>query len=76
MFFLSVFEFFVCFVLVMMAVTQMLIPSLKGTKMFPMFKREQKLQNEIVELNQKSSEVDLENEIKNVRSTIKSKRKN
>ena len=76
MFFLSVFEFLVCFVLVMVAITQMLIPSLKGTKMFPMFKREQKLQNEITELNQKSSEVDLENEAKSIRSTIKSKRRN
>lgn len=74
MFFLSVFEFVLCFVLVMVAITQMLIPSLKGTQMFPMFRREQKLQNEITELNQQSSEVDLENQAREIKKTIKTKR--
>jgi len=75
MFFLAMIEFALCFGLVVLTITQMLIPSLKGTQMFPMFRREHELQNEITELNQQSSEVDLENQAREIRSTIKNKTK-
>jgi len=75
MFFLSLFEFAVCVTVMILIVTQMLVPSLKGTKMFPMFQKEQKIQSEIRELNQESSEVDLEKEAREIRKTIKTKRR-
>ena len=76
MFFLSLFEFVVFVVVILLIITQMLMPSLKGTKMFPMFQKEQKIQSEIRKLNQEFSEVDLEKEAREIRKTIKTKRRN
>ena len=75
MFFLSVFEFAICVAVILMVITQMLVPSLKGTQMFPMFRKEQKLQSEIRGLNQESNEVDLEKEAREIRHNIKTKRR-
>ena len=44
-------------------ITQVLIPLIKGTRTFPMFRKEQKLREEIVDVNQKVLEKDLEKQI-------------
>jgi hypothetical protein len=40
-------------------VTQMVLPTIRGTKWFPMFKKEAKLASELVDVNQKVVEKDL-----------------
>lgn len=75
MFFLTLFEFAICMTLILMVITQMLVPSLKGTRMFPLFRKEQKIQSKIRGLNQESNEVDLEKEANEIRKNIKSKRR-
>jgi len=71
---LVVLELFLYLCLSVLAVTQMIIPSIKGTKMFPMFRKESKILSEITELNQQSAEIDLENQADTIRSTIETKR--
>ena len=57
-------------VLAMVTVTQIVIPSLKGTKLFPFFKREADLKEQIVTLEQKISEQDLVHHIKDLESKL------
>jgi len=71
---LVVLELFLYLCLSVLAVTQMIIPLIKGTKMFPMFRKESKILSEITELNQQSAEIDLENQADTIRSTIETKR--
>ena len=59
---LCVFALFVGFI-----ITQVWKPIQKDTQWFPMFRREQKLVNEIHEVNQKIVEKSLENEIKKLK---------
>jgi hypothetical protein len=48
-------------------ITQALMPLLRGTKLFPMFKREAKLQSELEDVNQAVREKELEQKIKSTR---------
>ena len=57
-------------VLAMVIVTQIVIPSLKGTKLFPFFKREADLKEQIVTLEQKISEQDLVHVIKDLEAKL------
>jgi hypothetical protein len=44
-------------------ITQALMPLIRGTKLFPMFKREAKLQSELEDVNQAVREKELEQKI-------------
>lgn len=51
-------------------ITQMLLPTIKGTRWFPMFLKESKLSSELTDVNQKAVEQELEQKI----TTFKKKR--
>lgn len=59
----------ICFtgVAIYFFVTQMLLPTIKGTKWFPMFKREAKLASELTDVNQKVQDKELSEHIELIR---------
>jgi hypothetical protein len=46
-------------------ITQVSIPIIRGTKLFPMFRKEEKLKDELAELKQETIEKNIEKRIKN-----------
>lgn len=48
-------------------VTQMVLPTIRGTKWFPMFKKEAKLASELTDVNQKVVEKELATDIENLK---------
>lgn len=61
---LQLFEFVLVFFGILFIVTQMIIPAIRGTASFPMFHKEQKLVNELVDVNQQQREQALEAALK------------
>ena len=51
------------FLIVTFIITQIIIPALRGTKAFPMFRREAKLKDELLSRNQQEYEQSLEKEV-------------
>ena len=47
----------------------------KGTKLFPMFLKEQKLKDKLVEVTQELSEQEIENEIQNLKTKLEINKK-
>jgi hypothetical protein len=60
------FEVIVATIIIWTLITQVLIPVYRGTKLFPFFRKEEKLRNEIEEVNQQNVEKGLENELKKI----------
>ena len=58
------FEILLWVAVIYLFVFQMVVPTIRGTKIFPMFRREKKLRSEMVNVNQKILEKDLEKQIK------------
>lgn len=54
---LEILTFIILFIIV---VTQLLIPGLRGIKLFPLFRRQTALEKEIVELEQQKYDAELE----------------
>jgi hypothetical protein len=48
-------------------ITQAILPVIRGTKLFPMFKKETRLQSELEDLNQAVREKELEQKIKSTK---------
>lgn len=57
---LRVFEFIAIVVIVMFIVTQMLLPSLSGGKLFPLFRKTGELEAELAEATQEVKDAKLE----------------
>jgi hypothetical protein len=51
-------------------VTQIFFPAIRGTQVFPMFRKEAKLVEELVEVNQKVREKGLEDTIKETKKEL------
>lgn len=67
---IELFVWLLFIVLAMVIVTQIVIPSLKGTELFPFLKREADLKEQIVTLEQKISEQDLVHVIKDLEAKL------
>lgn len=61
---LIVFEMLMVSVLVWTLITQISIPIFRGTRLFPMFRKEEKLKNELANINQEILEKNIEQKIK------------
>ena len=53
--------------------TQVVWPIIRGTPMFPLFRRERRLRHEIAEVEQTHIEEDLETELRRMREPTKTK---
>lgn len=60
------FDILIGTVIIWTLITQVLIPVFRGTKLFPLFRREEKLRNEIEEANQQLVEKSLEDELEKI----------
>ena len=60
----AVLEILFWLLIVYLFVFQMVIPTIQGTKMFPAFRREKKLREELIDVNQQILEKNLETQIK------------
>lgn len=72
--FLSMMEWAVIFMFILLMITQVFIPAIRGTVLFPLFKKSIKLEAKLAETNQTEMEIDLENQIKK-QQTINEKKK-
>jgi hypothetical protein len=54
-------------------ITQMIFPAIRGTQVFPIFRKEAKLIGELVEVNQKVREKGLEDTIKETKKQFEPK---
>lgn len=52
-------EFSIVLFIVYLIVTQIMWPAVRGTMLFPMFRKEQKIRNDMLDLNQKMQEMEL-----------------
>lgn len=68
--FFIVLEVTMILLLIIAVVSQIIVPAVKGTKLFPLFDKRKKLKNEIVELKTRKEEMSLQHEIKNERKHI------
>lgn len=68
--FYRVFELVLVFSLALLIVTQVLIPALRGTPNFPMFRREKTLKTELQELQQEEVELALQAEVEAKRAKL------
>ncbi len=59
------FEVLIVVTLGWILITQLSIPIIRGTKLFPMFRKEEKLKDELAELKQETIEKNIERRIKN-----------
>lgn len=64
MFILKLIELFLVVMFVLLIVTQIAIPASKERPIFPFFRKQRKLEDTIIELNQRKAEKLLQNEIK------------
>jgi hypothetical protein len=64
---IAILERLTCILLLAVVIFQMIIPAIRGTKMFPMFRRERKLKEKVIDLNQKVAEKELESEIETIK---------
>lgn len=60
----SIFEISLVVVIMWLLITQVSIPIYRGTKLFPLFKKEEKLRAQLSEIKQETVERDLERKIK------------
>jgi hypothetical protein len=67
MFFLKWLEFTIIILAVWAIIFQVIIPGMKGTQSFPMFRREAKLEKTLEEVKQKVEEKKLENTINDIK---------
>lgn len=58
------------FLLAYIIISQVLVPAIRGTKLFPMFRRESKLKEEILDANQALHENELEDELEERRRAL------
>lgn len=65
---IRVLEIFLLVVLVVFVMGQIMIPGLMGRQLFPFFRKQRKLEDKLVELNQRKVEQTLQNEIKSKRN--------
>jgi hypothetical protein len=65
--FLRLMELVFAFIFFWALITQALMPLIRGTKLFPMFKKEAKLQSELEDVKQAVREKELEQTIKSTK---------
>jgi len=63
----KIFEFSIIILAMWLLITQVSIPVFRGTKLFPLFRREEKLRSELEEARQKTLEKKLEKKIREAR---------
>ena len=68
--FLRVLEIISVIAALWFVITQILFPAIRGTKVFPIFRREAKLVEELVGVNQKIREKKLEDTIKETKKNL------
>jgi hypothetical protein len=61
---LRIFEIAAGAIIVILAVTQMVIPILRGTLLFPLFRKEHELESQLSRARQEELEVGLQHELK------------
>lgn len=54
----------------LLVLTQMAVPLIRGTKMFPLFRRQHKLENELREVNQAKVEKNLAKQVAREKSRL------
>lgn len=57
--------------LALLVITQMLIPAIRGTRSFPLFRREKKLVEELTDIKQAQREKDLQTQINKEKDSLK-----
>ena len=67
--YLRVFEYVALLVLAYVIVSQVMVPALRGTKLFPWFRREGELMEKIIETNTKVREKQLTKLLNKLRKT-------
>ncbi len=72
---LRILEYAFLGVVVILVVTQVVLPLWRGSQLFPFFRRERELEHELQKLKQESIETDLEREIAKTRKDIEKTRK-
>ena len=75
MIFIELLQCCACIFILFLCLTQIIIPMCKGTKLFPMFLKEQKLKDKLVEVTQELSEQEIENEIQNLKTKLEINKK-
>lgn len=71
--FLRVFQFAIVVFIIVLMVTQVIIPYFRGTVFFPIFSKEVMLQKKLEEVKQESVEVDMVKEIEGLKRVVKEK---
>jgi len=71
--FLRVFQFAIVAFIIVLMVTQVIIPYFRGTVFFPIFSKEVMLQKKLEEVKQESVEVDMVKEIEGLKRVVKEK---
>ena len=70
---LSIFEISFVVIIMWLLITQVSIPVFKGTKLFPLLRKEEKLRDQLTGVKQESVEKDLERKIKKAKEQDNSK---
>lgn len=65
--FVSLMELCAFILVLYVIIFQIIIPAMRGTKLFPVIRRSAKLEKTITDLNQKVEEKEIETEIKNLK---------
>ena len=65
--FLAVLELAVTALLIGFILTQVILPMMRGTSMFPIFRKESRLRSDLADVKQQSVEKKIEQEIKNIK---------
>ena len=68
--FFAIFEALAAVGLVLLLLTQVLRPLIRGTKLFPMFGRRADLQDELVDIREEKDIVELEHEVESERKNL------
>jgi predicted Holliday junction resolvase-like endonuclease len=71
--YLKIAEIIICTVVIWFIITQIIIPGFYGTKSFPLFKKEAKLKDKLVEVQQEIKEKELEETINKAKEKLKEK---
>ncbi len=66
---LKLLELFIVVMVLTLVITQVVLPAVEKRMLFPFFRKQHKLENKLVELNQYKIEKSLENEIKSERKS-------
>jgi len=64
---LAVLEITFFCIIIVIVITQMIIPAIRGTVLFPIFRQERVLENELQSEKQKNVEKELKNDIENLK---------